>query len=518
MKARMSLYGLEETIDRPIDIIIAQDLIRVLGLDPNTYMIFSSDDKSAKITAGGGMTGLHNTNEIIHSYLLVEGSEEGEEDEATVLRPERLNQGEILQDPDIGLRVSAIRYAKKRRIKVTYFSQSKTLVNSIVEKLRTFDIMNHGQKKHKLEYYFNLPNNLIGLLKHITELKNKRAPKEEHKDVVQYILDNQVQFISRNNTTVGTPYKFDLSVREMVGECTGLCVTDTYTINKEKEDTKHWYLEFEYDIWYHKPTMLMIDYPILVWNTPIDSRYSNTAERPVRRLPYIGKGDSIRNGLFDLARPYSFLRPIRYRNTINIPHHDDFYNYPTDHMYSNVCSILIIVSDEDPYDVLNIQHIPMFNIKPTFINYLLKFHYEATEKFQSLFNFVLYKNHQPDYKNKITMDEHGNITTEFPMDVRGTYRVVMRVLNDLEVMPLKNRNDLNKYIQDEARAYFEKLCKECKEAKKNVVKKNPHKLLRNYYVDELGNIVDEEGFVCYLDGTRIMETVECDCECHKEEP
>ena len=184
----MSLYGLEETIDRPIDIIIAQDLIRVLGLDPNTYMIFSSDDKSAKITAGGGMTGLHNTNEIIHSYLLVEGSEEGEEDEATVLRPERLNQGEILQDPDIGLRVSAIRYAKKRRIKVTYFSQSKTLVNSIVEKLRTFDIMNHGQKKHKLEYYFNLPNNLIGLLKHITELKNKRLPKEEHKDVVQYNL------------------------------------------------------------------------------------------------------------------------------------------------------------------------------------------------------------------------------------------------------------------------------------------------------------------------------------------
>ena len=43
MKARMSLYGLEETIDRPIDIIIAQDLIRVLGLDPNTYMIFSSE-------------------------------------------------------------------------------------------------------------------------------------------------------------------------------------------------------------------------------------------------------------------------------------------------------------------------------------------------------------------------------------------------------------------------------------------------------------------------------------------
>ena len=517
MKARMSLYGLEETIDRPIDIIIANDLIRVLGLDPNTYIIFSSEDKSAKITAGNGITGLHNANEIIHSYLLVEGTEDGEEDEATVLRPERLDQGEILTDKEINLKVSAIRYAKKRRIKLTYYSQSKTLVNSLVEKLRTFDIMNHGQKKHKLEYYFNLPTNLLTMLSHINDLRNKRLPDSQKLDLVDYINNHQVQYISRNNTNAGTAYKYDLSVREMVGECTGLCVTDTYNIRKEKEDTKHWYLEFEYDIWYHKPTMLMVNYPILIWNTPIDSKYSKTAERPVRRLPYIGKGDVIRKGLFDLARPYSLLEPLGANLAITIPRHDDFNNYPKEAMYTNICSLLIVVADEDPYDVLNIEHIPMFNIKPTFLRYLKKFHYEATQRFQSLFNFILYKDGVPDFRNKLSLDANGNLTTEFPMDVRGTYRVIMRVLTDLELMPFKNRNDLGDYMRAEAKEYFEKLCRECKKQHK-VEKKNPHKKTKLYYVDELGNIVDEEGYVCYLNGSRVMETVECNCTCHKDNP
>lgn len=514
MQAKLHLYGLEDTVDMTIDVIVSNDLKRVLGLDPNTYTSFSPDEEMR--TARGGVTGLHHDNDILSNWVEVDSTEIGEEDESSVLHPERLNQGEIFTDPEVGVKIGTLKYARKRTLNFKFYTKSKTFCNTLAEKIKSFDIMNHGQKKHKIEYYYNLPKHLIHFISHVNALKNKRLEKEDRLDLVDYINKFKVQQMSRNNTTDGTAYKFDLSIREMVGECTGLMETSTYDVKKEK-DEEYWYVELEYSIWYYKPVMAIVTYPILIWNTPIDSKFSNIVERPVNPHVLIGRGDEIYNGLFQLGRPNSRFWPIKGNRCVNIPHHDDFHNYPTDRMYYNAFSNLIIVEDEDPYRLMNIKHIPMFNLKTTFLNYLLKFPHHATENFRGLIQFILYKNNHRDYKNKITLDEDGNLTTEFPMDIRCTYRVICRVLNDINLMPIAYRDELAEYMKQEAAELYKELDK--LEEEKDVVKKSPHKRPDPlYYVDEYGNIVDEEGYICYIDGTRILEEVTCECECHKEKP
>ena len=84
-------------------------------------------------------------------------------------------------------------------------------------------------------------------------------------------------------------------------------------------------------------------------------------------------------------------------------------------------------------------------------------------------------------------------------------------------MPIAYRDELAEYMKQEAAELYKELDK--LEEEKEVVKKSPHKRPDPlYYVDEYGNIVDEEGYICYIDGTRILEEVTCECECHKENP
>ena len=155
MKTKMMLYGLESSIDNPLDIILGDDIKRVLGIGVDTYTVYNTEAHDVLDRAGLG--GSRNNNTIASEYIHIESTEEPEEDSGTMMHPERYTDFNIFWDNEIGVRIGTLRYKRKKTINFTYYSQSKATITAMIEKIRAFDIMNTARKKHKLEYHFDVP-------------------------------------------------------------------------------------------------------------------------------------------------------------------------------------------------------------------------------------------------------------------------------------------------------------------------------------------------------------------------
>ena len=82
------LYGLESTVDNPLDIILGDDIKRVLGIDVGTYTVYNTEAHDVLDRAGLG--GSRNNNTIPSEYVHIESQEVPEEDSGTMMHPERI--------------------------------------------------------------------------------------------------------------------------------------------------------------------------------------------------------------------------------------------------------------------------------------------------------------------------------------------------------------------------------------------------------------------------------------------
>lgn len=506
MKGKMMLFGLEETIDRPIDITASIDFKKLIGIHPDVYTLYNPDDHT--VYRKKGINSKHHANAIIEEYLVSEAEEEGEENQSLVLAPERLRTYDIFHDPETGVGITSLRFNKHRKITYTYYTKSKAKAQALREKLSTSDIMSYGRQQHKIEYHFDIPPACMHFINHVLELKNKRLPKEEQLDLADYINKYSKQRISRKNTNASMPYKMNVCVREHQYAVQGQITTDTYTMSKEKGENGYWLLTFEYELWYTKPTMLFLEYPILIWNTPIDFKYTKCIARPSAYTPAKGRPDNTLFGLYHLGKPYTDMLPYNWQTPITIPEVDDFDNWPKEHIFQDICSFLIQVNDQDRYELLNVKQLPNVSFRPSFLKYILTYPDNIREPRNGLVNILLYRNGVIDFKNPITLHPNGNLVTEFPMQLHATYRVVIRIVKDLDYLHLRALKELDEYIVKENENYLELLnCLQPSEPPRG----NPHYKKPMYYVDEFGNIVDEEGYVVYTNGERIVEKI-CECE------
>ena len=67
---------------------------------------------------------------------------------------------------------------------------------------------------------------------------------------------------------------------------------------------------------------------------------------------------------------------------------------------------------------------------------------------------------------------------------------------------------MNQYVHNEMMCVQKQLTEANRLIDSKKLLDKPHRKTRLYYVDEYGNILDPDGYVCYTDGTRV--TVKAD--------
>ena len=456
MKTKIMLQGLEETVTRPIQIIVANDIKKLLGLGRDIYIAFDpTDERIAKIKNQLGDIDYDNT--TFEEYILLETeetTEEGTELYMTTVKPDTYP---IYQDIEIDSYIQAINQRRQLDFTFTYRNKSKSLVHSLANKLKLMTGDDGMYYRHELEYGYNIPPFVIKLLSHFNDLKNKRKRPDRQLSFSDYLARTFDTRLDLGGNLGKTIDNYTLYIREAQVNLEGYISDSVHDIKPEFDDNlNHWGITFRYRITFDKPVGLLLNYNMMVWNTPIAKEFrdfqhiENTSNRAIHPRSLRGVN------LTTIGHPIWHTRPRK--DYLTIPVEDNrLPNLITPRYLTRMFSVLTMVDSNDPTLLFNIDEIPNYRFKKSVYDMLLKSEYKWVGiPCCSVIFISLICGEVEQYENRIIMDAEGNLRTTKPMDVTKTYRVMFSLLNDLDMLNPGSTRRINRFIDDEMDAYREK--------------------------------------------------------------
>lgn len=456
MKTKIMLQGLEETVTRPIQIIVANDIKKLLGLGRDIYIAFDpTDERIAKIKNQLG--DIDHDNTTFEEYILLEteeSTEEGTELYMTTVKPDTYP---IYQDIEIDSYIQAINQRRQLDFTFTYRNKSKSLVHSLANKLKLMTGDDGMYYRHELEYGYNIPPFVIKLLSHFNDLKNKRKRPDRQLSFSDYLARTFDTRLDLGGNLGKAIDNYTLYIREAQVNLEGYISDSVHDIKPEfDENLNHWGISFRYRITFDKPVGLLLNYNMMVWNTPIAKEFrdfqhlENTSNRAIHPRSLRGVN------LTTIGHPIWHTRPRK--DYLTIPIEDNrLPNLITPRYLTRMFSVLTMVDSNDPTLLFNIDEIPNYRFKKSVHDMLLKSEYKWVGiPCCSIIFISLICGEVEQYENRIIMDAEGNLRTTKPMDVTKTYRVMFSLLNDLDMLNPGSTRRINRFIDDEMDAYREK--------------------------------------------------------------
>lgn len=456
MKTKIMLQGLEETVTRPIQIIVANDIKKLLGLGRDIYIAFDpTDEKIAK--RKNRLGDIDHNNTTFEEYILLEteeSTEEGTELYMTTVKPDTYP---IYQDIEIDSYIQAINQRRQLDFTFTYKNKSKSLVHSLANKLKLMTGDDGMYYRHELEYGYNIPPFVIKLLSHFNDLKNKRKRPDRQLSFSDYLARTCDTRLDLGGNLGKAIENYTLYIREAQVNLEGYISDSVHDIKPEFDDTLSlWGITFRYRITFDKPVGLLLNYNMMVWNTPIAKEFrdfqhlENTSNRAIHPRSLRGVN------LTTIGHPIWHTRPRK--DYLTIPMEDNrLPNLITPRYLTRMFSVLTMVDSNDPTLLFNIDEIPNYRFKKSVYDMLLKSEYKWVGiPCCSIIFISLICGEVEQYENRIIMDAEGNLRTTKPMDVAKTYRVMFSLLNDLDMLNPGSTRRINRFIDDEMDAYRER--------------------------------------------------------------
>lgn len=443
---KLELQAIEETVTRPVLVIVANDIKKLLGISTDIYTVYDvKDNIIKKKNKLGNIRGDNTTKDELINIEVAELSSENHELSLIPIRPDFKP---IYIDKDINANIQPIYHSRKVSMRIRYLCRSKSKMFSVVNKLRLYTSNDGMYKQHQLTYHYTIPNHVGMLLIELNNLKNKRL--ETPLTLEEYLVKTFDNRFDIANSIDGNVLKSDMIIRESQIDIQGWIMDDLSQLTTEYDETSNmWALEFEYEFTYEKPISILINYPLLVYNTMV-SKHFRLFEKQLRRSKNAYR-TARSSDLYKLIESDRTLMPRDDNYYVTIPEMDnEKLAYPPA-FYGRMFSVLTIVNDENLTELFNINEIPRIKFKDSVLKFILESEFKhISTKFESLFLVSLYKNKELD-TNKIIMDADGTLRTEYPMDIKSTYRVVFHVLTDLNLLTKQAYKRVKNYFAEELR-------------------------------------------------------------------
>ena len=295
------------------------------------------------------------------------------------------------------------------------------------------------------------------MLSHFNDLKNKRKRPDRQLSFSDYLARTFDTRLDLGGNLGKTIDNYTLYIREAQVNLEGYISDSVHDIKPEFDDNlNHWGITFRYRITFDKPVGLLLNYNMMVWNTPIAKEFrdfqhiENTSNRAIHPRSLRGVN------LTTIGHPIWHTRPRK--DYLTIPVEDNrLPNLITPRYLTRMFSVLTMVDSNDPTLLFNIDEIPNYRFKKSVYDMLLKSEYKWVGiPCCSVIFISLICGEVEQYENRIIMDAEGNLRTTKPMDVTKTYRVMFSLLNDLDMLNPGSTRRINRFIDDEMDAYREK--------------------------------------------------------------
>lgn len=450
MKARVNLHGLEESITRPISISVTKDILKQLGIQKDVYTNFDPKEKLRRRKNNIG--NIVHLNTKLDEFVAVEVNENSVDDMELSLLVHTPDTYPIYQDLEIPAYIQAMSHRRKLTLTFKYYNKSRSQVDAICNKLRAMTTNDGMYRRHSLEYSYALPNIINRFLIHMNDLKNIRLEDKDKLSIDQYATKYMDNRLVLGGSLDNVPEKFTPYIREAQVYLEAAITEPLHEIKSEYEDEDSmWSLYFTYELQYEKPIALVLEYPMVVWNTMIDEfwysfeEYETVTNRAVYRRS--------EKDLMNLVQrhPSTDVRPRN--NYYTIPLHDDRVSLELPSFMTRMFSVLVTVDPDDPTFLFNpFTDLENVGFKKVIERFILEHDYSHIGKlYESIINISLVEGNYQHVENHnvLYMDKDGNIRSKEPLDLKKIYRVMFNIFNDLDYLTPKTQKRLSNYLLDE---------------------------------------------------------------------
>lgn len=444
-RVRSELFGVEETVTRPVLIQLKTDISKFLGISRNIYAVYDPEYPLKKIKEG---TNIEVMNTIQDEYIEIEAIETSEENKELSLLIDRNDFKPIYQDDDIRTKLNVMHHERKMSLTFRYYSKSKAKIIAFVNKLRSYSATNALYMYHALEYHYVLPYDVIELIIEFNRLKNLQLEdKLTHRQYFKKYFDDRLEI---THTVDGENSKSDLVIRERQNKVLGFIEDNVHELEYQYADNiAMWYIEFTYIVRYEKPISIISTYPMMIYNSVIDSKFTNiiTYDQKVSK-PYADyTGRWIDPNLNNVMDKYLIDKDIGF---IRIPKEDNIPLVSLPSYYNRVFTVLIYIDTSDPTLLFNIDELEEIKLKKAIIRMLIDSENLYVGKaYRSMFLLELYVDGNRRDDIVLSIDKSGNIRTNINLDPKHIYHFSFSILNDLTAMLPKDYHRVINYLKSD---------------------------------------------------------------------
>lgn len=320
-------------------------------------------------------------------------------------------------------------------IDLTYHTKSKTNIDKLITWLKNHYLYSNDGFMHKLDFYTIIPNSLLGLIEDVYT-----TAKINYDDGVAFLeylkTANVINAIRISSDVNGVSGDKGLVVIGSMIDIHGQFDTELKEVKSEfDKDNYDWSTTLTYKLNYMGPEIYHIDFSTMVNNTLISDYYY------INRLAQ-NSVESVKKGLWDEG----YYIENRSRKYVAIPPYDNHKPNLIDYRFSYpLCSIMCMISNTDKKNLFSLDNLIYYELTDKVSSYM-KSNYDGLVstrgRFDSLFFLELYKDDELQDSSNINVDINLNVSGKVDLDIRCTYRVVLNILLDLNLLTTKGRNSL----------------------------------------------------------------------------
>ena len=448
IKTKIGLFGTDATITRPVLVRVVEDINMFLGFNRDIY--YTLDQHETVDRAKDKLGQIESYSSPRREEVIVEYNDDMADGQDLSLINIRPDYQAIYRDDDIDAIIIPKYLKRKVTMNYKYISKSKSKITTLINMLRMLPAKDGQYVNHDLNYHYVLPTIIFELIKDINDKKNNYITTPvEIEDYINTYFDSRVD---TTNASDGDSLKTDIVIRETQQSVLGYINGNIGDIKKiEVEDKSSWSIEFEYVFEYETPVELLVNYPLVVYNQLINTRFRE----------FLPKNDFLWKGTrTGGSRPIMDLTQADMRYYFRLPKNKSYLSLPTEDQHqlgkpypymARLMSVLTLVNPDDKKELFNISDIPTVSFKDDILEFWKTSEYEHVGMpFKSMYYFDIYKDGVWDSENTVYMDSELNLRTSLDLDETSIYRVCINVITDINMLNTDDKKRLETYLESVA--------------------------------------------------------------------
>ena len=420
INTHIDIPSIEQTIIRPTIVGLMQDLNYLFKIDTHIRTDIQNEiHQLAKIESFMNKPISYRYGHEQNTYIDVSYTEETNDNRIMTNQLYRGNTSvHILNDVTNNVIIKPIYYFTDLKINITYKTKSQNDIHRFINNLKMLFIKNRETHYHKIIYHIHIPRPIKEFLEVIYDIQIDKNVID--KEFTEYIFD-----IGGTNLTLASNQSKHtiLSYKDIQSNAIGMFSTDL--TNPEMlydKDTGYYSVNIEYQVSYNKPIYLYIQYPELICNTVLPSKYILQKDYYIEYNKVI-VSDYLRVPKWDNNK-ITTLKP---------------------HMVI-VFSVLVIPSNSINGLLCNLNELIDFELDPSIRECLMNGEYQHILKpYDSIIHIEFYGNDRLlDNEEWLEINSDLDISLKKDIDITKNYRIVLLVVDDYSYLS----NDAKKRIKE----------------------------------------------------------------------